>query len=105
MVFCSNCGEAIDREYNKETHCENCDKKVKTVEESSNSEMPFEALHPIHCTECEEPVRLVGLHRGEYTDGVLAACGCFSLSSIPDELGEAELPSQWRITHSKIFRE
>lgn len=61
--------------------------------------MPFGARHPIQCVECKGFVQLFGFHRGEYGDGVAVSCKCESLSAIPSQLSEAELPEQWEMLH------
>lgn len=101
-AYCPDCGEPIDMNYvySDTVTCEHCDETVEPIDEPDEAAMPRKAYHRIVCIECDEPVQLVGLHRGEYTDGVLAACDCFSLGSIPSELGESELPSQWEIEHN-----
>ncbi len=100
--YCPNCGEHVDRGYTEtleEAPCDNCETHVEPIDDADDAAMPFKALHPIRCNDCKENVELAGLHMGEYTDGVIVACGCFSLSAIPSELGEPELPDQWEIVH------
>lgn len=100
--YCPNCGEHVDRGYTDdpgEAPCDNCEMHVEPISDADDAAMPFKAKHPIRCSDCKESVQLVGLHMGEYTDGVIVACECFSLSAIPSELGEPELPNQWEIIH------
>lgn len=101
LSYCPDCGEPIDMQYvySDTVTCDNCDETVEPVPDPEEATMPHKALHRIRCSDCEEPVQLVGLHMGEFTDGVLAACDCFSLGSLPSELGEDELPSQWGVEH------
>lgn len=103
--YCPECGEIVDRgltEVAGGAECENCETRVEPITDADNAAMPFKAFHPIRCVDCEEPVRLVGLHMGEFSDGVLAACECNSLSALPYELGEAELPPTWQIDHTEV---
>lgn len=101
--YCPECGEPVDRGLNDGmgvAPCEHCETEVEPVEEAEDASMSFKAKHPIQCTDCGESVELVGLHMGEYSDGVIVACSCFSLSAVPSELGEPELPSQWEMDHT-----
>ena len=103
--YCPNCGEHVDRGYTDvpgEAPCDNCETNVEPITDADDASMPFKALHRIRCVDCKENVQLVGIHMGEYTDGVIVACECFSLGCIPDELREPELPSQWEILHSTV---
>jgi hypothetical protein len=100
--YCPNCGEQVDSGYTenpREAPCDNCEINVEPVDDADDASMPFKALHPIRCTECREYVQLVGLHMGKYSDGVLVACECFSIEAIPAQLGEPELPQDWKIVH------
>lgn len=105
--YCPNCGEHVDRGYTDEpgiAPCDNCEDHVEPITDADDASMPFKALHPIRCSKCKESVQLVGLHMGEYTDGVIVACECFSIEAIPYELGEPELPGSWEIVHdAEIF--
>jgi len=106
--YCPNCGEHVDRGYSDEpgeAPCDNCEMAVEPISDADNASMPFKALHPIRCTECQDDVQLVGIHMGEYTDGVIVACDCISLEAIPAELGEPELPSRWEIVHDAQVHE
>lgn len=69
------------------------------VDADHDGTVPHKGKHPISCTDCGEPVRLVGLHMRSVTDGVIVACRCTSLDAVPYELGEAELPEPWEIDH------
>lgn len=100
--YCPNCGEHVDRGYTDdpgEAPCDNCEMHVEPITDADDAGMPFKALHPIRCLDCKERVHLVGLHMGEFTDGVVTACECFSLGAIPAELREPELPDSWEIVH------
>lgn len=100
--YCPNCGEHVDRGrygVDEEAPCDHCQDNVEPISDADDASMPFKAMHPIRCSDCRESVQLVGLHMGEYTDGVIVACECISLSAIPSELGEPELPSPWEIVH------
>lgn len=102
QTFCPNCGEYVDPGLTEEmgkADCDHCQTRVEPITDSDDAGMPFKAKHPIRCAGCGERVELAGLHMGEYTDGVIVACACTSLDSMPYELGEAELPSQWEIVH------
>ena len=105
--YCPNCGEHVDRGYSDEmgiAPCDNCQTDVEPIEDAEDAAMPRDAMHEIRCSDCNASVRLVGLHRGQYTDGVITACECFSLGAIPSELGEPELPNQWEIVHdSEVY--
>jgi len=107
--YCPNCGEHVDRGYTDapgEAPCDNCETHVEPITDADNASMPFKALHPIRCTDCRDRVQLVGIHMGQYTDGVIVACECFSLEAIPAELGEPELPGPWEIVHdAEVFDE
>lgn len=106
-TFCPNCGEFVDPGMNDEMDtapCDNCCTTVEPISDSRKAGMPFKCLHPIKCTGCNERVQLVGLHMGEYSDGVIVACDCFSIESVPYELGEPELPDEWEIVHdAEVF--
>lgn len=102
-TFCPNCGERVDPGLSDEPNtapCDNCEEYVEPITDSRDAPMPFKALHSIRCSKCRDTVQLVGLHMAEYTDGVVVACGCMSLDSVPYELGEDELPDQWEIQHN-----
>lgn len=104
--YCPYCGEPLDRANyygDGDLDCDHCEEAVTPVTDSSETEMG-DARHRIVCTDCDVGVRLVGIHSQEYSDGVVAACACSSLSSIPHELGEFELPDNWEIDHtSELF--
>lgn len=100
--YCPNCGEHVDSGHTEEpavAPCDNCQENVEPIADADDAGMPFKALHPIRCTNCREHVRLAGLHMGEYTDGVIIACECTSIDSVPYELGEPELPTEWEVVH------
>jgi hypothetical protein len=102
QTFCPNCGEYVDPGLSEEmgkADCDNCCMRVEPITDAADAGMPFKAKHPIRCDGCGERVALSGLHMGEYTDGVIVACECMSLASVPYELGEPELPDQWEIVH------
>lgn len=101
-TYCPNCGEHVDRGLSDEmgmAPCDNCCMEVEPISDSKEAGMPFKAKHPIKCTRCKERVQLAGLHMGQYSDGVIVACACDSMASVPYELGEPELPHRWEIVH------
>lgn len=99
------CGEPVDRGLSNDMDtapCENCDTSVKPIDDPDDAHVGFKDKHSIYCTDCGEHVVLNGLHMGEYTDGIVIACGCFSLGALAAELREPELPNQWEIEHNSI---
>lgn len=103
--YCPNCGEPVNRGLTiakNSAPCDNCETGVVPIDDPDDAAMPFKALHPIRCRKCKERPQLVGLHMGEYTDGVVVACDCHSADCIPYELGESELPDQWEIMHDAV---
>lgn len=102
-TYCPTCGEPVDRGLSEDLEtapCDHCGEDVEPISDAKEADMDFKAFHPIRCTKCETNVRLVGLHMGQYSDGVLAACKCTSLESLPYELGEPELPDRWKVLHT-----
>lgn len=101
--YCPHCGEHVDSGYSDKpgkAPCDNCEMHVEPISDADDAAMSFKALHPIRCSDCQEKVQLLGLHMGQYSDGVIVGCECFSIESIPAELGEPELPDSWEIIHN-----
>lgn len=94
--FCRHCGEPLDTQYNyaDTITCPHCDETTKPIDDPDNADLPIGAHHTVVCIDCEHTVSLIGIHRGEYTDGVSLGCDCTTLGSLPAELSAGELPSK-----------
>jgi hypothetical protein len=106
--YCPNCCEHVDRGLCEEigkAQCDHCEETVEPLSDPDGADMGFKTKHPIRCTDCEGSPRLVGLHMGQYTDGTIVACECTSLDSVPYELQDHDLPTNWKMIHDEQLPE